>query len=146
MPWELKSIEDWTVQETLKSVLDIVDVSSFGASNRACRVRIDPDNLIAYGLSLAQAEQQIAGNRYPSASLLMGFASGAYLSRFWQPQGSRSVGDAAPPASESAWAAPSVQGFSKNTFRTCFGPSGKGRHKNRIARDRRRPALTWPGS
>jgi Cu/Ag efflux pump CusA len=47
----------------LKSVLDIVDVSSFGYSpTRAYRVRVDPHNLIACGLSLAQAEEQIAGN------------------------------------------------------------------------------------
>ena len=46
---ELKLIEDWAIQENLKSVLNIVDVSSFGGPTRAYRVRIDPDKLIAYG-------------------------------------------------------------------------------------------------
>jgi hypothetical protein len=35
------------------------------------------------------------GKRYPSASLLIGFAGSAYLSRFWQPPSSNSIGDAA---------------------------------------------------
>ena len=35
------------------------------------------------------------GKIYPSASILLGFASGAYFSRFWQPSPDRSVGDAA---------------------------------------------------
>ena len=48
-----------------------------------------------YALSSGLLARHDNGKRYPSASLLIGFASGAYLSRFWQPQGSRSVGDAA---------------------------------------------------
>jgi cobalt-zinc-cadmium resistance protein CzcA len=59
---ELKSIEDWVVEKHLKSVPDIVDVASFGGPTREYQVRVDPNKLIAYGLSLAQVEQQIAGN------------------------------------------------------------------------------------
>ncbi|HYK92277.1 MAG TPA: CusA/CzcA family heavy metal efflux RND transporter [Acidobacteriota bacterium] len=59
---ELKSLEDWVVEKNLKSVPDIVDVSSFGGPTREYQVRVDPDKLIAYGLSLAQVEQQIASN------------------------------------------------------------------------------------
>ena len=59
---DLKSIEDWTIEKQLKSVHDVVDVASFGGPTREYQVRLDPNKLIAYGLSLAQVEQQLAGN------------------------------------------------------------------------------------
>jgi cobalt-zinc-cadmium resistance protein CzcA len=59
---DLKSIEDWTVEKSLKSVPNIVDVSSFGGPTREYQVRLDPNKLIAYGLSLSQVEQQLANN------------------------------------------------------------------------------------
>src|SRR5579862_8529509 len=61
-PMELKSIEDWVVEKNLKSVPDIVDVASFGGPTREYQVRLDPNKLIAYGLSLSQVEQQLANN------------------------------------------------------------------------------------
>src|SRR5215831_6675467 len=59
---DLKSIEDWTVEKQFKSVPDVVDVASFGGPTREYQVRLDPNKLIAYGLSLAQVEQQLANN------------------------------------------------------------------------------------
>ena len=59
---ELKSIEDWVVEKNLKSVPDIVDVATFGGPTREYQVRVDPNKLIAYGLSLAQVEQQLTNN------------------------------------------------------------------------------------
>src|SRR3984893_15036135 len=59
---ELKSIEDWVVEKNLKSVPDIVDVASFGGPTREYQVRVDPNRLIGYGLSLAQVEQQLINN------------------------------------------------------------------------------------
>src|SRR5579859_7854152 len=59
---ELKSIEDWVVEKNLKSVPDIVDVASFGGPTREYQVRVDPNKLVAYGLSLAQVEQQLTNN------------------------------------------------------------------------------------
>jgi cobalt-zinc-cadmium resistance protein CzcA len=61
-PMELKSIEDWVVEKNLKSVPDIVDVASFGGPTREYQVRVDPDRLVAYGLSLSQVEQQLSNN------------------------------------------------------------------------------------
>jgi hypothetical protein len=48
-----------------------------------------------YALSSGILARHDNGKRYPSASLLIGFATGAYLSRFWQPASAHSVGDAA---------------------------------------------------
>jgi heavy metal efflux system protein len=59
---DLKSLEDWVVEKNFKAVPDVVDVSSFGGPTREYQVRLDPDNLIAYGLSLSQVEQQLTNN------------------------------------------------------------------------------------
>jgi len=59
---ELKSLEDWVVEKNLKAVPDIVDVASFGGPTREYQVRVDPDKLVAYGLSLVQVEQQLTNN------------------------------------------------------------------------------------
>ncbi|HXW57685.1 MAG TPA: CusA/CzcA family heavy metal efflux RND transporter [Candidatus Cybelea sp.] len=61
-PMELKSLEDWVVEKNLKSVPDVVDVNSFGGPTREYQVRLDPNKLVAYGLSLAQVEQQLTNN------------------------------------------------------------------------------------
>jgi len=61
-PMELKSLEDWVIEKNFKAVPDIVDVSSFGGPTREYQVRVDPNKLIAYGLSLAQIEQQLTNN------------------------------------------------------------------------------------
>src|SRR6202522_3394700 len=61
-PMELKSLEDWVVEKNFKGVPDVVDVSSFGGPTREYQVRVDPNKLIAYGLSLAQVEQQLTNN------------------------------------------------------------------------------------
>lgn len=59
---ELKSIEDWVVGKNLKAVPDIVDVASFGGPTREYQVRMDPNKLVSYGLSLAQVEQQLTNS------------------------------------------------------------------------------------
>src|SRR5579883_2712003 len=59
---ELKSLEDWVVEKNLKAVPDVVDVASFGGPTREYQVRVDPEKLIAYGLTLAQVEQTLANN------------------------------------------------------------------------------------
>ena len=59
---ELKSLEDWVVEKNLKTVSDIVDVASFGGPTREYQVRVDPEKLISYGLTLAQVEQTLTNN------------------------------------------------------------------------------------
>jgi cobalt-zinc-cadmium resistance protein CzcA len=56
---ELKSIQDWTITKYIKAAPDVVDDSSFGGLTREYQVRVDPDKLVSYGLSLSQIEQQI---------------------------------------------------------------------------------------
>jgi cobalt-zinc-cadmium resistance protein CzcA len=59
---EKKSLEDWALEKNFKSVPGVVDVSSFGGPTKEYQVRLDPNKLIAYGLSIAQVEQQLANN------------------------------------------------------------------------------------
>ena len=59
---ELKSLQDWTLVKEFKSVPNIVDVTSFGGSLREYQVRLDPDKLVSYGLTIGQVEQQLSSN------------------------------------------------------------------------------------
>src|SRR5215469_5928852 len=59
---ELRSIEDWTLLKEFKSVPNVVDVSDFGGTEREYQVRVDPNKLVAYGLSIGQVEQQLSNN------------------------------------------------------------------------------------
>jgi cobalt-zinc-cadmium resistance protein CzcA len=59
---ELKSIQDWVISKYIRSVPDVVDDSSFGGLTREYQVRVDPEKLISYGLSLAQVEQQLTNS------------------------------------------------------------------------------------
>jgi cobalt-zinc-cadmium resistance protein CzcA len=83
-PMELKSIEDWVVEKNFKAVPDIVDVSSFGGPTREYQVRVDPNKLVAYGLSLAQVEQQLTNNNTN--------AGGSFIQEGLQQINVRSVG------------------------------------------------------
>ncbi len=59
---ELKSLEDWVLEKLFKSVPNVVDVVSFGGTTREYQVRVDPNKLVAYGLTIGQVEQQLASN------------------------------------------------------------------------------------
>ena len=59
---ELKSLEDWVVEKNFKAVPNVVDVASFGGPTREYQVRLDPNKLVAYGLSIGQVEQQLTNN------------------------------------------------------------------------------------
>jgi len=59
---DMRSIEDWVLLKQFKSVPDVVDVSDFGGTAREYQVRLDPNRLISYGLSIGQVEQQLAIN------------------------------------------------------------------------------------
>ena len=59
---EKKSLEDWTLEKSFKSVAGVVDVSSFGGPTKEYQIKLDPEKLVSYGLSIGQVEQQIANN------------------------------------------------------------------------------------
>ena len=68
---ELKTLQDWVIAKYLKSVPDVVDDSSFGGITREYQIRLDPDKLVSYGLTLAQVEQQLTnGNANAGGSFI----------------------------------------------------------------------------
>ncbi len=83
-PMELKSIEDLVIEKNFKSVPNIVDVSSFGGPTREYQVRVDPNKLVSFGLSLAQVEQQLTNNNAN--------AGGSFIQEGLQQINVRSVG------------------------------------------------------
>jgi heavy metal efflux system protein len=58
----LKSLETWVIEKNLKSVPGVPDTNPFGGPTREYQVRLDPNKLVSYGLSLAQVEQQLTNN------------------------------------------------------------------------------------
>jgi cobalt-zinc-cadmium resistance protein CzcA len=59
---EKKSLEDWLLEKSFKGVKGVVDVSSFGGPTKEYQIKLDPEKLVSYGLSIGQVEQQIANN------------------------------------------------------------------------------------
>jgi heavy metal efflux system protein len=59
---EQKSLEDWVLTKQFKNVPGVVDVASFGGLTKEYQIRLNPDKLISYGLSIAQVEQQLQIN------------------------------------------------------------------------------------
>jgi len=81
---ELKSLEDWVLEKQFKSIPNVVDVVSFGGITREYQVRLDPEKLVSYGLSLGQVEQQLANNNTN--------AGGSFIEAGLQEVNVRSVG------------------------------------------------------
>jgi len=80
----LKSLETWVVEKNLKSVPGVVDTNPFGGPTREYQVRLDPDKLIDYGLSIGQVEQQLTNNN--------GNAGGSFIQEGAQQVNVREVG------------------------------------------------------
>ena len=59
---EKKTLEDFSIEKAFKGVKGVVDVASFGGPTKEYQIKLDPEKLIAYGLSIGQVEQQIANN------------------------------------------------------------------------------------
>ena len=59
---EKKSLEDWLLEKSFKGVTGVVDVSSFGGPTKEYQIKLDPEKLVSYGLSIGQVEQQLANN------------------------------------------------------------------------------------
>ena len=59
---ELKTLQDWVVYKYIMSVRNVAEVSIFGGETKEYQVQIDPDKLVAHGLSLASVEQALAAN------------------------------------------------------------------------------------
>ncbi|MFQ5526915.1 MAG: efflux RND transporter permease subunit [Thermoanaerobaculia bacterium] len=61
-PMELRTILDWNVNYQLRSVPGIVEVNSFGGELKTYQVTLDPDRLVAYGLSMSTVLEALEAN------------------------------------------------------------------------------------
>jgi heavy metal efflux system protein len=61
-PQELKTIEDWVLERRFRAVPGVADDSGFGGTTMQYQVLLDPKKLNAYGVTVAQVVQQLAGN------------------------------------------------------------------------------------
>ncbi len=81
---ELKALEDWTIEPALRTVPGVADITSFGGQVKQYQIDVDPERLAAYGVTLPQVEQAVAG---ANAN-----AGGGYLSHGYEKQVVRGVG------------------------------------------------------
>jgi cobalt-zinc-cadmium resistance protein CzcA len=81
---ELKSLEDWFLEKEFKSVPNVVEVVSFGGPTKEYQIQVDPNKLVAFGLSLSQVEQAAAANNIN--------AGGSYIEHGQQAFNVRAVG------------------------------------------------------
>jgi len=61
-PQELKTIEDWLLARSYRSIPGVADDSGFGGTTMQYQVLLDPNKLLTYGISVAQVQQQLGAN------------------------------------------------------------------------------------
>jgi len=61
-PMDLRTLLDWTINYRLRSVPGVVEVNAFGGELKTYQVTLDPERLVAYGLSLEAVFQALEHN------------------------------------------------------------------------------------
>lgn len=59
---DIRAIQDWTIRPALRMVPGIAEVVSFGGSVREIQVRVNPDMLRKYSLTLSQVSDALGSN------------------------------------------------------------------------------------
>jgi len=81
---ELRTLQDWLVTPRLRSIAGVNEVNSFGGKVRQVEVRVDPDRLLKYNLSLNDVSEALESDNAN--------AGGAFIVRDWEQQNLRSLG------------------------------------------------------
>ena len=81
---ELRTMQDWLVALRLRNIPGVNEVNSFGGLVRQVEVRVDPDRLLKYSLTLDEVVEAIANNNAN--------AGGSFVIRDWEQENIRSVG------------------------------------------------------
>jgi cobalt-zinc-cadmium resistance protein CzcA len=61
-PMELRTQLDWIVNQRLRSVPGVVEVNSMGGELKTYQVSLDPERLVAYGISIDQVAKALESN------------------------------------------------------------------------------------
>ena len=80
-PMELREILDWTINYQLRSVPGVVEVNAFGGELKTWQVTIDPDRLVAYGLSVGDLFEAVERNNANVGGGYIAHAGEQYLIR-----------------------------------------------------------------
>jgi len=80
-PMQLREILDWDINYQLRSVTGVVEVNAFGGELKTYQVTIDPDRLIAHGLSLSDLFEAVEGNNRNAGGGYIEHAGEQYLVR-----------------------------------------------------------------
>jgi heavy metal efflux system protein len=59
---ELRVVEDWTIERQFKQIPGVIDVGTFGGPSKEFHVDLDPNKLLAYGISVPQVMTAIANS------------------------------------------------------------------------------------
>ncbi len=59
---ELRTLQDWVITPMLKSVPGVTEINSFGGFIRQMNVTVNPERLIAYGLTIEDVERAVRDN------------------------------------------------------------------------------------
>jgi cobalt-zinc-cadmium resistance protein CzcA len=82
--YEMKALEDWTVEPAFRTVPGIADVVGFGGSIKQYQIDLDPAKLNGYGIPLATVETAVANANQN--------AGGGYIEHGYEKQVVRGVG------------------------------------------------------
>lgn len=61
-PLALRTIQDWVVRRQLMGVTGVAEVNSYGGQKKQFQVRIDPAQLVSYGITLHDVLNAVAAN------------------------------------------------------------------------------------
>jgi cobalt-zinc-cadmium resistance protein CzcA len=90
---DLKALQDWSIAKQLKSVPDVADVATFGGATREYQIQVNPNQLVAYGLSIGQVEQAVAANNVNTGGSFLEHGNQAFnLRAIGQMRGTDDIG------------------------------------------------------
>ncbi|MDQ3186713.1 MAG: CusA/CzcA family heavy metal efflux RND transporter, partial [Pseudomonadota bacterium] len=78
---ERRTIQDWVVRPILRSIRGVAEVNSIGGFVKEYQVRVDPNRLRHYDLTLAAVDQAIANNNANASGNLLELHAEQYLIR-----------------------------------------------------------------
>jgi len=81
---ELRTMQDWLIAPRLRTIPGVNEVNSFGGMVRQIEVRVDPDRLLKYQLSLNEVADALANNGFN--------AGGSFIVKGWEQENIRNVG------------------------------------------------------
>ncbi len=61
---EARTIQDWIVRPALRTTPGVAEVNSWGGNEKQYQVRVDPDLLVRYGVTLDEVTQAIRASNY----------------------------------------------------------------------------------